>query len=58
MSEQTTESGRLLLIEEDCIHCGKPSREGHPAGVIRAKWRCTVCRRWQDEDPGNQVEES
>ncbi len=43
-------TGRVVLSNsEECIHCNKPSKEGHPAGVVPGVWRCTGCGQWQNE---------
>lgn len=39
-----------IAPSEDCRWCKRPSKEGHPAGVLPGRWRCTVCRGWQDDE--------
>ena len=43
-------NGHFRLIDEPCRHCGQSSRHGHPAGVVHANWKCSGCKRWQQED--------
>jgi len=42
---------RQALVHEDCRHCGKPSHQAHPGGVIAGRWKCPDwgCGRWQHE---------
>ncbi|HXI95533.1 MAG TPA: hypothetical protein VNG04_05375 [Candidatus Acidoferrum sp.] len=49
-------SEALPLDQEDCRFCGKPSSEGHPAGVVVGEWLCYGCDRWQDEPSGEIVD--
>lgn len=42
--------GPAIRPSEDCRWCGKASSEGHPAGVLPGRWRCTDCRGWQDDE--------
>lgn len=50
-------TGRVVLSDNEiCHHCGAPSREIHPAGVVPLAWHCTRCDKSQAE-PSNQVEE-
>lgn len=47
-----------VTASQDCRWCGHPSTEGHPAGVLLNKWRCTSCRGWQDDEfAPDQLEE-
>jgi ribosomal protein S27AE len=50
-------TGRIVLTEELCRHCGAPSREMHPAGVVAGKWHCTRCDKTQAEIVSNHLEE-
>lgn len=55
---------QAVLVHEDCRWCQKPSREGHPAGVVSRLWFCGGCMEWQQTDEelaaslSSQIEEA
>jgi len=43
MTEQIDAQGRWILSHAVCRHCGRPSWDHYPEGVVADRYRCAYC---------------
>jgi hypothetical protein len=47
VSETIDATGRVILSHAICVHCGRPSWDHYPEGVVEAGYRCAFCGQSQ-----------